>query len=146
MGTGCCARRLLATQPDFLAQASLLEEAALQLGVEALFLPKFHCELNYIEYLWGYSKCDVRRRTDGSRDKLMELVPSSLRTCPLSTIRRWSRRMWRMVFAYSQPALVAESGLVEFVCKRYKSHRDIPVYVGKLLDDLKTEFKEKKGV
>ena len=53
--SACCAHRLmiLASQPDFLAQRSFLEEECDMLGVRVLFLPKFHCEVNYIEYLWG---------------------------------------------------------------------------------------------
>ena len=46
--TLCCARRLLASQPDFQAQRSLLEEVARELGCEVFFLPKFHCEINSI--------------------------------------------------------------------------------------------------
>ena len=42
------ARRLLASQPDFQAQRSLLKEVARELGCEIIFLPKFHCEINYI--------------------------------------------------------------------------------------------------
>ncbi len=46
--TSCCASRLLASQPDFLAQKSMLEEVAIEMGCKILFLPKFHCELNFI--------------------------------------------------------------------------------------------------
>jgi transposase len=78
-------------------QKSQLEEAADELGVEVVFLPKFHCELNYIEYLWGYSKREVRASTDGKIATLEQLVHRSLRSCPLSTTRRWYTRMWKMV-------------------------------------------------
>ena len=89
--TICCARRALASQPDFLAQKSMLEETAEDsLGVRAIFLPKFHCEMNFIEYLWGYSKQITRMQCDGTRAKMLQLLPTTLRS---STIRRWSARM-----------------------------------------------------
>ena len=39
--------------------------------------------------------------------------------------------------------LLAVSGLKEFVCKKFKSHRDIPYFVGALLDELKEDFGKK---
>jgi hypothetical protein len=54
--TDCCCRRALYTQPDFVAVESLLETHARVRGFEVLFLPKFHCELNFIEQCWGYAK------------------------------------------------------------------------------------------
>ena len=44
----CCASRLLGPQPDFLQQKSYLEEVITGMGCEILFLPKFHCEINFI--------------------------------------------------------------------------------------------------
>ena len=36
---------------------SLLETTCCARGVQVLFLPKFHCELNFIEQVWGHAKC-----------------------------------------------------------------------------------------
>jgi transposase len=35
---------------------SLLETYCKSCGVNVIFLPKFHCELNFIEQCWGYAK------------------------------------------------------------------------------------------
>ena len=52
----CCCRRVLYTQPDFVAVESLLETHGHVQGFEVLLLPKFHCELNFIKQCWGYAK------------------------------------------------------------------------------------------
>ena len=64
----CCMARLLGTQPDFLHQAEnpWIKEVVESLGHKCLFLPKFHCELNIIEYFWGASKRYTRENCDYS--------------------------------------------------------------------------------
>ena len=52
----CCHQRLLAIQPDFADQQSLLHEIIQAAGYLCIFLPKFHCELNPIEFFWGASR------------------------------------------------------------------------------------------
>ena len=52
----CCARRLLSAQPDFQAQKSDIEETIEMKSYLVLYYPKFHCELNHIEYFWSHSK------------------------------------------------------------------------------------------
>ncbi|KAJ7353102.1 hypothetical protein DFH08DRAFT_956188 [Mycena albidolilacea] len=44
----CCCRRALFNQPDFANVPLLLETACDARGYGVLFLPKFHCELNFI--------------------------------------------------------------------------------------------------
>ena len=46
----CCARAVIASQPDFHAKKSQLQEVITEAGHLILFYPKFHCELNWIEY------------------------------------------------------------------------------------------------
>jgi hypothetical protein len=47
--TQCCCRCTLFNQPDFINVKSILETEAWEKGYSVLFLPKFHCELNFIE-------------------------------------------------------------------------------------------------
>ncbi|KIK91814.1 hypothetical protein PAXRUDRAFT_13580 [Paxillus rubicundulus Ve08.2h10] len=52
----CCCRQILYTQPDFVGVESLLEMLCKACGYQVLFLPEFHCELNFIEQCWGFAK------------------------------------------------------------------------------------------
>jgi hypothetical protein len=56
----CCTRRILWNQPDFVNIKSCLEEHCEARGFNVLFLPKFHCELNFIEQCWGAAKRTYR--------------------------------------------------------------------------------------
>jgi hypothetical protein len=48
----CCCRRALYNEPDFVNVESLLEIKCRARGFHVIFLPKFHCELNFIEQCW----------------------------------------------------------------------------------------------
>jgi hypothetical protein len=54
--TSYCCHHILYNQPNFTNVPSILELACKALGVLVNFLPKFHCELNFIEQCWGYAK------------------------------------------------------------------------------------------
>ncbi|KAH7905091.1 hypothetical protein BJ138DRAFT_1138371 [Hygrophoropsis aurantiaca] len=51
--TACCNKHILELQPDFVEQTSLVQEVIEKAGHVYVFLPKFHCELNFIEFFWG---------------------------------------------------------------------------------------------
>ncbi|KAG1907615.1 uncharacterized protein F5891DRAFT_938483 [Suillus fuscotomentosus] len=53
--TSCCCRRILYNQPDFVNVESNLERVCRLKGFKVLFLPKFHCELSFIEQCWGFA-------------------------------------------------------------------------------------------
>ena len=55
----CCVRRTLAMEEDFLHQKSHLIEAR---GHLVLFYPRFHCELNPIEFFWATAKRYTRNK------------------------------------------------------------------------------------
>lgn len=52
----CCMHRVLALQEDFRSEKPLVQSTIEDAGHVCLFLPRFHCELNPIEMLWGYGK------------------------------------------------------------------------------------------
>ena len=52
----CCAYWVLSLQDDFVNEKPSLQHYLEGCGHVCLFLPKFHCELNPIEMLWGYAK------------------------------------------------------------------------------------------
>ena len=52
----CCTYQVLSLQDNFVNEKPLLQHYLEGHGHVCLFLPKFHCELNPIEMLWGYAK------------------------------------------------------------------------------------------
>jgi hypothetical protein len=86
---GCCCRRIMFTEPDFVNQKSILQEHCARRGVNVLYFPKFHCELNPIEQCWGYAKRYYRELPITSSEKDLENnVLKSLEMIPLHCIRR----------------------------------------------------------
>ncbi|KAH9123599.1 hypothetical protein AeMF1_005450 [Aphanomyces euteiches] len=72
------AKDLLASQPDFKSQKSRVEETIEAAGHIALFLPKFHCEFNFIEMYWGALKYYCRENCDYSFAKLLPTVEAAM--------------------------------------------------------------------
>ncbi|KAJ7318929.1 hypothetical protein DFH08DRAFT_970826 [Mycena albidolilacea] len=62
----CCMCCMLFNQPDFTVVKSCLEVTCTEFHVTVLFLPKFHCELNPIEIVWGYMKRLYRLNPESS--------------------------------------------------------------------------------
>jgi hypothetical protein len=87
--TDCCQRRVLYNQPDFANQDSALEISCKSRGFEAMFLPKFHCELNFIEQCWGHSKRVYRQYPASTKEEDLEKnLLSALESVPMTTMRR----------------------------------------------------------
>lgn len=85
----CCCRRMLYNEPDFVNVKSLLEIACEARGFRAIFFLKFHCELNFIEQCWGYSKRLYREFPVSSKEADLERnVLAALESVPLDAIRR----------------------------------------------------------
>ena len=88
--TDCCCRRTLYSQPDFIGVVSKLETMCKQQGFHVLFLPKFHCELNFIEQCWGFAKRNYRQYPASSKEADLEHnLISALESVPLRSMRRW---------------------------------------------------------
>ncbi|KAF8243258.1 hypothetical protein K440DRAFT_530788, partial [Wilcoxina mikolae CBS 423.85] len=99
-GGSCCAFRIMESQPDFLAEKSLLEIEITKRGHECLFYPKFHCELNYIEFYWGAVKRYTRENCNYSFAELEGTVRHGLDSVSLDTIRRFANRSRRWIDSY----------------------------------------------
>jgi len=52
----CCMQHVLSLQPYFWAEKPLLQLVIEKAGHKCFFLPKFHCQLNPIEMVWGQAK------------------------------------------------------------------------------------------
>lgn len=74
----CCNKHLLEHQPDFLEQKSLVQGVIKAAGHLCIFLPKFHCELNFIEFFWSAVKKYLRDNCDYTFDTLKENMPKAL--------------------------------------------------------------------
>ena len=58
-------------------------------GVEVIFLPKFHCELNFIEQCWGRAKSIYRMYLPSSKEEdLIRNTLSALAEIPLEMMRK----------------------------------------------------------
>jgi hypothetical protein len=85
----CCMRRLLWNKPDFANVESLLEIECRSRGFKVIFLPKFHCELNFLEMCWGYAKRVYREKPTSSLEADLERnMVESLDSVPLTSMRR----------------------------------------------------------
>lgn len=113
----CCMQRLLSVQDDFKNEKPLLQQIIEGAGHTCLFLPKFHCELNPIELVWGQAKrrefvlknfiCgfsdaakEYRENADGTFQTAKKLVPKYLDEVSTDTISRYFNLTWRYLDAY----------------------------------------------
>ncbi|KAK0193267.1 hypothetical protein F5146DRAFT_1101394 [Armillaria mellea] len=93
-----------------------------------IFLPKFHCELNFIEYFWGAVKKYLQDNCDYTFDTLKENMPKALAPVPVERIWKWEHRMYRWMNAYSNGlgAKDAQAKVKEFSSRCYTSHCQVP--------------------
>ena len=85
----CCTWRLLSQQPDFLKQKSSIQKVIEAAGHLCIFLPKFHCELNFIEFLRDAVKKYLWEHFDYTFESLKMNLPKALGSVQLSTIQKW---------------------------------------------------------
>ena len=112
----CCIYRVLSLQEDFATEKPMLQHYIEGRGHICMFLPKFHCELNPIEMLWGYAKyresliyyiyyhsffSGYRNVSDGKFATAKRIVPACLDMCDTLTIQRFFRKAWHYMDAYS---------------------------------------------
>lgn len=134
----CCARHVMASQQDFLAQTSVIEEIVKQSGSMLQFFPKYHCECNWIEFYWGNAKASARLNCDYSFAGLCQHVPEALANVPLSSIRKYARRAMHYIEAYESGLNIT---LAKFAHKKYKSHRRLPEGIA---EQIVKEFENKQ--
>jgi hypothetical protein len=133
----CCASIILSAQPDFANERNWLQTVVEDRGHKQIFLPKFHCELNFIEMIWGYTKAVLRKKCCYSFEDLRINVPILLDTVPLPFVRRASRHCTRFLSGYR---LGFKGPILDYIMKKYTSHRTIPLTI--VNADLEREYEE----
>jgi hypothetical protein len=134
--TQCCAKRILELQPDFQAQKSLVQDTIEAAGHLCIFLPKFHCKLNFIEFFWGAVKKYLRENCDYTFETLRSNLPKALASVKLSTIHVWEHCMVRWMDAYRMGLGAKEAQITvrKFSSHQYTSHRRVPETVARQFD------------
>ncbi|KZV70014.1 hypothetical protein PENSPDRAFT_632253 [Peniophora sp. CONT] len=134
--TDCCATRTLSLQPDFKQQKSLVQETIEGAGHICIMLPKYHCEINFIEYFWGAVKRYLREHCDYTFNTLRANLPTALQSVSKLLIRKWEHRSWRFIDAYAGGlnAKDAQFQVKKYSSRTYASHRRIPERLAAALD------------
>ena len=96
--TNCCSRRLLFTQPDFMAQKSHLEELITSHSHICDFYPKYHCELNFIEQYWAAKLCYWNSPKTTDINKMEANMKASLDSVPLVQAQTTTHMLFRPIF------------------------------------------------
>ncbi|KAI5839736.1 hypothetical protein DFP73DRAFT_598397 [Morchella snyderi] len=105
----------------FLQQKGRVQEVVEAKGHMILFYPRFHCELNWIEYFWARVKLYTRTHCGYDIKSLRKNVPLALEDAsPL--IPKWWGKSLRIMDVYRNGTVY---GTEEFKVKAYKSHRRI---------------------
>ena len=97
----CCATAILDAQSDFQEQECRIARIVKEASHLCLFLPKYHCELNIIEFFWGITKRYVRENCSFKFEDLENRVYEGMALTSKLTMRKWYFRMWRWIKAYS---------------------------------------------
>ena len=121
-------RKLLAEQPDFKEQRGRLVERMIGAGQHILMFPKYHCEFNFIENLWGRMKVFLRRNCEYDFAALQQSIPVAVASVPVQVIRRYAQRCDRFMDAYRpmENGVQLTPSQVARAVKKYTSHRCIP--------------------
>lgn len=100
----------------------MLQDKVEEMGYMVLFYPKFHCELNWIEYYWGRSKKYARDNCGYSIEALRKVVPEAVESATKELIGRYFRKSLRILNAYKDGL---QYGTPDFNQTVYKSHRRV---------------------
>ena len=104
------------------------------------FYPKFHCELNFIEMIWGWTKGHHRRNCTYNYKDLKEGLPITFEEImPIAYVRRAFDHCLRFMAGYR----VGLTGVVlEYAIKKYKSHCRLSSSIN--LESIEIEYVTKK--
>ena len=101
-----------------------------------IFLPKFHCELNFIKFFWGAIKKWLHDHCNYTFQTLKENLPKALALVELTTIHKWEHWMIQWMDAYQAgfTAKDVQLQVKKFSSRQYKSHQCIPEWLAQYFD------------
>jgi hypothetical protein len=91
----CYNKQILKYQNNFQEQKSLVQETIEAAGHLCIFLPKFHYELNYIEFFWDIVKKYFHDNCDYTFNALKRNLPQALHSVYLNMFRLWKQSVYR---------------------------------------------------
>jgi transposase len=112
-------------EPDFKAQKCYVAAEVVERHRHLVtFLPKYHPELNPIEYVWGCSKIYARQNCSYSLPALRKMIPKCLGPAAVTDeiVWRFFQRVERILEAYRSGETY---GTEAFKNRVYKSHRRV---------------------
>ncbi|CAF1508602.1 unnamed protein product, partial [Didymodactylos carnosus] len=108
-------KELVSQHPAF-QNVTKLEKLGTQYGIQVLYVPKYHCELNPIEGYWCHMKQFVRKHNDQTFNKMVSLIGEARKNFKDRQIYlELCRRFWTTLIAYNDG-------------KDYKQVLQIPIY------------------
>ena len=113
----------LSNHDGFVNEKTQVQHYVTSRGCQCFFLPKFHCELNPIERVWGQSKRYSRAHSNFTLARLRETVNPALDSITVDLIRKYFRKVREYETAYLEENKAGKE--VEAAVKRYKSHRRV---------------------
>jgi hypothetical protein len=101
-----------------------VEEVIEKHGHLVTFLPKYHPELNPIEYVWGRSKSYARKHCEYSLPALRQMIPKCLGQSVVTDkmVLQFFARVERIMDAYRHGEAYGTPAFKERV---YRSHRRV---------------------
>lgn len=121
-------KNILECEPDFKSQKSLVQDVIKAASHLCIFLPKFHCKLNFIEFFWGATKKWLCDHCDYTFKTLKANLPLAMHSVKLTTIRLWEHWMvcWMAAYSSGLEAQKAQKQVKNFSSRKYTSHRCVP--------------------
>ncbi|CAF1284210.1 unnamed protein product [Rotaria sp. Silwood1] len=94
-------KELVSQHPAF-QNVTKLEKLGMQYGIQVLYVPKYHCELNPIEGYWCHMKQFVRKHNDQTFNKMVSLIGEARKNFEDRQIYlKLCRRFWKTLMAYN---------------------------------------------
>ena len=104
-------RLVLGHHYDFQNQKTIVEKYLIGEGFRVVFIPKFHCELNPIERVWGQAKVFTRKYTTFKIARLRQIINPALDSVEIDLIRKFFRRVLEYEKAYTEAGSQVEKSI-----------------------------------